>query len=388
MTRSVGRPRQQGNKDLPEGLHPPAGGRGAWRMTHPITGKIRTLKTKVRKEAIRRYWAIRKHYEKPVEIIAAEFAGGERTSELIEKYRTHHLKNAKFKGKPLSDNTIRTYDNYLENFRIADDLNVPVKCFDHVDEGPRKIRKYLAPWIDKPKTYNYRLSCLTRFFDWLIDTGQLVRNPCGPIEHRTPVASTVGYMPDNDFISITDRLAERYHQAYAYACDWLYLISGHPANMLDVKESQILEKEIHYTKTKNDQPVIVERDSEIDSVIEWFRKYKKDNSIASPYLIVHPVERNDWIELNEAGKAIDKTLARKPIRRQHLYRLFKNAARDRNLHHYTLRHIRPKASTDETQITGELSNKGAWESEAMMKRYNKKKLPIRVKNNLKRLKAS
>jgi hypothetical protein len=174
-------------------------------------------------------------------------------------------------------------------------------------------------------------------------------------------------------------MAELYHEVYARACDWLYLMSGRPTNMLDVKESQIMDTEIHYYASKNEQPVIIERDAEINELIKWFRDYKKEQSIASPYLIVHPSKR--------PNKRMRKT-ARKPITATQLYRYFKDAADAFKLGHYQLRDIRPKALTDEAKIAGQATNKGAHKTQAMREHYVKITLPVRVQNNLKRIRTA
>jgi hypothetical protein len=376
----MGRPRKQGNKDLPEGLHPPSSRGKAWRMEHPVTGLLKRLKgvtTKV--EAIEVYWIIKDRYKPKVEAVAAEFTGGELVSDIAEKYRTEQLPTAMSKTgkKSLDGNTRRTYDNYLENIRDAVEFKVPVSTFADIDEGPRIIRAYLSKWLTKPKTYNYRLSCLSRLFEHCIDLGKLVRNPCDPIGHRRAPDRDV-YMTDEHFISITTKLEEKYHEVYARACDWLYLMSGRPTNMLDVKESQIQEKEIHYLATKNTQPVIMERDPELDELIDWFRQYKREQKIVSPFLIVHPTDAH-------------RKLACKHITTYRLYRCFKRAMKESDLAaempNYTLRDIRPKALTQEAEIEGESTNKGAHKTKSMRDKYVRKAVPMRVKNKLKRLKA-
>ena len=52
---------------------------------------------------------------------------------------------------------------------------------------------------------------------------------------------------------------------------------------------------------------------------------------------------------------------------------------------YTLRDLRPKALTDEAEIAGCATNKGAHVTEHMRRHYVKRHLDVRVKNNLKRV---
>ncbi len=142
--------------------------------------------------------------------------------------------------------------------------------------------------------------------------------------------------------------------------------------MLDVKERQIIDNTIHYQASKNDQPVIVEMDSELCDLVAWFRDYKKQQNIISQYLIVHP-------------KTAPRGQATKQVTGERLYRYFKKAATRLKLKKYHLRHIRAKALTDEAVLAGQATNKGAHKTEGMRQLYVKKKIPVVVRNNIKRL---
>lgn len=371
MMLAMGRPRKENNKDLPKDFYPPAGGRGCYRMKNPVTGLPKSLKTKDKDEALELYWAIKNHYSPTIQVKAATFVSGQLLSDIATQYRIEQLPIATSKGNPLDINTKKTYGNYLKNIHDATCFKVPVSVFDDVDEGPRIVREYLSKWINKPKTYNYRLSCLSRLFAWIVDMGKLVRNPCDPINHRTPTKREV-YMTDEHYLLIRDRLTEKFGEVYARALDWLYIMSGRPTNMMDVQESHIHEKEIHYYAYKNDSPVIVDRDDVIDELVAWFRAYKRAQGIFTQYLIVHPAKAQ-------------RGLAKRPIDSGRLYRYFKRAMKDVGLSGYTLRDIRPKALTDEATLAGEATNKGAHKTQAMREHYVKIKPPIRVRNNLKSL---
>lgn len=379
MIREMGRPRSPNNKDLPKDFYPPAGGRGCYRMLDPITRNPKSLETKNKGDALELYWAIKELHKPNVKAQAASFAGGPLLSDMAERYRLERLPTATAKSKPLDKNTKKTYGNYLKNIHAATCFKCPVSIFNDVDEGPRILREYLSTWLNQPKTYNYRLSILSRLFGWLIDLGKLVRNPCDSIGHKTPGTREV-YMTDEHYLLIRDKMLEMFGEVYARALDWLYLMSGRPTNMMDVKEGQILEKEINYYASKNDSPVIVERDPEIDELISWFREYKRTQEhkgavgIASPYLIVHPAKAK-------------RGLAKRPISADRLYRYFKRAMKAAGVTGYALRDIRPKALTDEAVLAGESTNKGAHKTKRMRDHYVKVKLPVHVKNNLKRLKA-
>jgi len=369
----MGRPRNNKNKDLPPGLEPPSGA-GCYRMPHPLTGKRMSLKTKDKKQAIDRYWKIKARYEDEVAAMLADkalYGTGLSLSEIAKTYREtllpHALNN---RGKKLDDGTEKIYRNYLKNLEADDIGHRPVTLFSHPEQGPQVVREYLSQWLGQPKTYNNRKSCLSKLFDHCIDKGLIQRNPCQVIKNKLTTADET-YIPDEHYLLITDKLAEVYGEVYARVCDWLYLVSGRPTNMLNVIDKDI-DEAIYYYATKNDQPVIVELDAELKTLVEWFREEKRSQNTISRFLIVHP-------------RSAGSKLRGKNITTEQLYRRFKDAARRVELGHYTLRHIRPKALTDEAMLAGEATNKGAHKTQAMRERYVKKQIPVRVQNNLKRL---
>lgn len=371
----MGRPRSKGTKDLPPGLEQP-GKYGSYRMAHPLTGKRMSLHTKDKKQAIDRYWQIKARYEDEVVAKMADAAmreKGDTLASIAKAYREtllpHALNN---RGKKLDKGTEKIYRNYLKNLEADDIGNRPVTLFSHPDHGPQIVREYLSQWLGQPKTYNNRKSCLSKLFDHCIDKGLIQRNPCQVIKNKLTKPDET-YIEDAHYILIVDKLQELYGEVYAMAVDWLYLVSGRPTNMLNVIDKDIRES-IYYYATKNDQPVIMEMDPELAKIVEWFRDYKRKEGIVSKYLIVHP-------------RIAGSKLRGKVITTENLYRRFKDAARRVDLGHYTLRHIRPKALTDEATLAGEATNKGAHLTQAMRERYVKRKPPTRVQNNLKRLRT-
>jgi len=373
----MSRPRKKGNKNLPDGLYRPSG-KGCWRMIHPITGKIRSLKPKDPIEALQLFREIT--LRKPEtsdsrrETVVSTFLSSERTlADLAKEYRETRLEKAVTrKGKPIGDNTRRTYKNYLLNIEKAPDLRVAVEIFRDPDRGLSILRAHLKRWLDHPKTYNYRLSCLSRVFSYAVEIGLLPRNPCGDIE-RKPSADRDVYMSDEHYSAITAKLGEMFDEVYVRACDWIYLISGRPSDMLEIKESDITEDAVQYYAGKNQQLVHVKRDDEIDYLIDWFQTFKKQRGIDSQYLIVHPLNAS-------------RNLGGKPITREMLYRYLKKAMIAAQLPTYTLRDLRPKALTDEAANAGMPTNKGAHRTEQMRKHYVKKMIPVEVTNTLKRIK--
>lgn len=370
---SMGRPRTK-HKDLPPGLEPPTRA-GCYRMPHPITGKRMSLKTKDKTQAIDRYWKIKARYEDEVTAALAEralYGGGQPLKEIAKTYRETLLPQAlNNRGKKLDPGTEKIYRNYLKNLEASDIGKRPVTLFSHPDHGPQVVREYLSQWLGQPKTYNNRKSCLSKLFDHCIDKGLIQRNPCQVIKNKLTTPDET-YIEDAHYVLIVDKLQELYGEVYAMAVDWLYLVSGRPTNMLNVIDKDIGEA-IYYYATKNDQPVIVEMDPELAKIVVWFRDYKRKEGIVSKYLIVHP-------------RSAGSKLRGKVITTEQLYRRFKDAAKQVELGQYTLRHIRPKALTDEAVLAGQATNKGAHKTQAMRERYVKQQIPVRVQNNLKRIK--
>lgn len=368
---SMGRPRKKGNKDLPVGLEPPYGA-GNYRMRHPVHGFMFSLKTKDRALAKERYFAIMETLKGEIEktelhsLLSINKNGS--LSQYIIDYRDNYLPVAlNNRGKQMNDGTKRIYRNYFTqiNKEIG---HYPVTDFNQ-DEGARIVRQYLSAWLLKPKSYNNIKAALSKLFDHIIDLGLITQNPCQAIKNKRTEKRDV-YLTDEHYLLITNKMMLE-HELYAKAIDWLYIMSGRPTNMLDIKEKQITDRGIEYQATKNDQFVIVEVDAELKELVSWFRNFKKEQGTVSPYLIVHP--RN-----------AKRGLARKPVTAERLYRVFKRACAVLELR-YTLRDIRPKALTDEALLAGKATNKGAHITQAMRDHYVKIKPPVRITNNLKRI---
>jgi len=370
----MGRPRSKGNKDIPEGLYPPSNGRGSWRMKHPLTGRRLTLQTKDKAQAISRYWKLKARYEDQVIEQLDIPKCKTNTTTLLQNYINDILpKSLSRKGTPLGKSTIEIYSYYLNNAQEDKIFNLPITVFGHLEKGPETVRKYLAQYLSQAKTYNNRKSSLSRFFDYCIDLGEIQRNPCQVIKNRTAQQDKT-YLPHNHYLEIMNQLTiDQKSEVYARACDWIYLVSGRVNDMLDIKEKQIINDSIHYQASKNNQPVIVEMDNELRELVKWFQDYKKKQNIISRFLIVHP-------------KTAPRGQATKPITGKRLYIYFKKASKKLGYMKYHLRHLRAKALTDEAVLAGEATNKGAHRTESMRQRYVKKKVPMVVQNNIKRLK--
>ena len=79
------------------------------------------------------------------------------------------------------------------------------------EQGPQLLRHYLKSWLDKPKTYSYRLRCLSRLFKRAVDAILLRKN----IDSRASKGRDV-YMSDDDYLAITDKQTEDFHWLYAH----------------------------------------------------------------------------------------------------------------------------------------------------------------------------
>lgn len=384
----MGRPRNKGNNRYPEGFYPPDKKNGC-RMAHPITGKKMALKTRDIDEGLDRFWQIKEHFRKQqdqaliTDFVSHHQGTGPFLSIIARDYRIKHLpkaisKRGASKGEPLDAQTINAYSNYLLNLEEEPLFQQPISLFGDPAYGPKVIRQYLSRWLDNPKTYNYRLTCYSRLFEHAIDLGLIQRNPCRDIRNRTTTRRDV-YITHDHYKQIVKNLRDDFHEVYARACDWLYLLSGRAGNMLAIEEKHISDTEVRYYATKNKRLASVTMDKEIHWLIDWFRQYKRDVGIVSPYLIVHPLK-------DSHGKKLRRGIAAQPVTVEHLYRRFIKSTNKAGLetYGYTLRDLRPKALTDEAEKAGKKTNKGL-HSETMQAHYIKKVVPETVTNNLKRI---
>lgn len=375
MIMPMSRPRKTGNKDLRPGLYRREN--GVYRMKHPVNGKFFSLDTKDRQEAETLYDELMRHLMDEVSQAKADklvkkIKGDELTlAEFAKVFREDHLPTLLGrKRKPINDESKKAYNNFLKNsIELFEGFDRPISYFSHPDNGPQVVRQYLSQWLNMPSPYNYRKACLSRVFQTAIDLGLLQRNPCTAIKNRESVSCDV-IIPKDHAKPILGRLAADYGDYVAMAVNWLYVVSGRPSDMLDVREQDISDTHLHYTANKNSQPVIMPLDDELIYLSEWFRNFKKKQGIVSQHLIVHPGN-------------VDKKIRYKAISREWLYRRFKAACVAVGYPDYTLRHLRPSALTEEARQAGESTNKGAHKTKAMQDHYVKEVQPMAVTNNLK-----
>jgi hypothetical protein len=366
----MSRPRKPGNKDLPSGLHRDHAGR--FYVVHPVSLRKAFLGTKDKHAALTFFRHVQTDWgseaaEAKAEKIASrvknvKLSTNPTLTDYCASFRKEKLPTlTKKNGKPLSKKTRDDYGRMLKN-QVENSalLVIPV-----ANVKPSLLRKYLASWLDAPSHYNYQKAVLSRVMHSAIDDGLIETNPVSAIVNRPVTARTV-YMSDDHYISITGNL-----EAWqAKACDLLYMISHRPSDVLLLKEDQIVNNEVRFTARKNDVDMVIEMNTDLAEIVGWFKKWKTELKITSPYLIVYP----PYSRRSSIGK---------PISVGYLSRKFAAAVIAAGLEPgtYALRDIRPKGLTDEYLIAGD-SDKGGHLTDAMKRRYRRVRLPMRAKNNL------
>ena len=372
---SVGRPRKI-NKDLPPGLFCYPG-----RNCYIRLGEMRPvdLHTKDKAEALAIYWEFRRawdmeqasrHAESITTQLQAAAKGCDRltVAGYAENWRKTKLPTlAKPNGKLLSKKTRADYARMLKN---QVEKFEPFKTIALSAVTTKDMRQFLAQWIDSPHHYNYTKSLLSRMLQFSVDEGLLDSNPIDSIRRR-PVAKRDVYMPNDHYVAITAKMTD----FEARACDLLYLISHRPKDVLSLKDAQIDGNIIRFTASKNDVDMEIEMNEDLAETIRWVRDRKTEQGIVSPHLVVYPTSS----KRRHIGK---------PLSAGYLSRKFADAVIAAGLTKgkYTLRDIRPKGLTDEFLVAGD-SDKGGHKTEAMKQHYRRVRLPMRAKNNLRRIRG-
>lgn len=335
------------------------------------------LKTKDRTEALAIYWEFRRTWDaeqgtKHAEIISSQLEAAAKGCDRLtiagyaEDWRKTKLATlAKPDGKLLSKKTRADYTRMLKN---QIEKYEPFKTIALSAVTTKHMRQFLAQWIDSPHHYNYTKSLLSRMLQFSVDEGLLDVNPIDSVRRR-PVAKRDVYMPNDHYVAITSKLSD----FESRACDLLYLISHRPKDVLSLKEAQIDGNIIRFTASKNDVDMEIEMNEDLAESIQWFRDWKTEQGIVSPYLVVYSTSS----KRRHIGK---------PISVGYLSRKFAAALISADLpkSKYTLRDIRPKGLTDEFLVAGD-SDKGGHKTEAMKQHYRRVRLPMRAKNNLRRI---
>jgi hypothetical protein len=370
----MARPRKSG-KDLPPGLYCYPGRNCYIRMGGMKPVDLGTTDRETAKDIyweFRKKWEIKKKVEKTDKVssrLEAAITGTDRitVATYAKTWRTERLPTlTKKTGRPLGEKTRTDYARILSN---QVESHEPFQKLALGSLSIQHIRQFLAPWItESPHFYNYVTSLLSRMLGFAVDEGLIDVNPVAQISRR-PVTKRDVYMSDEHYLSITRHLAE----FEARACDLLYLVSHRPADVLSLKEEQVDENTLRFTATKNEVDMEIEMNSDLVDTVQWFRDWKMKQDIDSAYLVVYPTSSK-------------RRYIGKPLSVSYLSRRFAAAVVAAGLERgtYTLRDIRPKGLSDEFVVAGD-SNKGGHKTEAMKKHYRRIKLPMRAKNNLKRI---
>lgn len=387
----MARPRTT-QKDLPPGLYCYPG-----RSCFIQVGSMKpvALNTQDPVEARAIYWEFKKLYDaqhatKQAETLAdrLELAakGGDVTTvaAYARTWRTTHLPTLlKRNGKPISEKTRGDYARMIENEVEKDER------FQSLAVGmvrTRDTRQFLARWIASPAYYNYIKAVLSRLFAQAVDEGLLDANPCAEVIRRA-VARREVVLPMEDYLKITAQLEEW----EARACDLVYLISHRPSDVLrlqdkapwvryelkwdEKREEERMAVVVSFTATKNEQAVEVsdwvDAEGGIEATLAWFRKWKTEQEIVTPHVVVYP----KTARRKDIGRAVS---------RDYLSRRFAEAVTKAGFEagRYTLRDLRKTGLTDEARIAGEATKKGGHKTEQMRQYYVVGSVPQRVRNNL------
>jgi len=354
-----------------------------------------TLPTKDPNEATALYWGFRKlwdeaHAAKQADELADKLTlaakGGDvmTVAAYAKQWRERHLPSLlKRNGKPISEKTRGDYGRMLAHHVEAHEAftSLPV-----AGTRTKDVRQFLSRWVGSPAYYNYIKAVLSRMFAQAVDEGLLDANPCTDVVRRATARREVA-LPMTDYLKITGGLKEW----EARACDLVYLLSHRPSDILGLRdeapwvryetwwdETREADRQaviISFTASKNGQAVEIadwaDAEGGIESVLAWFRRWKRSQGIASPWVVCYP----------PAGRRRDVGC---PVSRDYLYRRFAEAVKAAGFAPgaYTLRDLRKTGLTDEARIAGKATDKGGHKTEQMKQYYVVGGVPSRVRNNL------
>ncbi|MDX1558295.1 MAG: hypothetical protein R3193_05275 [Marinobacter sp.] len=383
---------------------------GVYYVVNPDTRRQISLKTTDRSKAITRWAGLLRIWEQErgeydLDEAAqklsttSQFESGSEVSlaNYMRKWRTevlgHGYKDGKIvwgechvlsqrgrnRGKPIALASRRDYASDAQQLEASDDS-------DFLLSDPnilRRIRRLLAPWLTKPTHYNGLRNTLSRILMHAVQDGVIDRNPIRDIEKISEPKREV-LIPDDAYVKITEQLCiHRINKRIkdgtwrAKICDLIYMMSQQPIDVFGLKEEQIKYDEgefgeIHFARHKTGVPIIIEMNKELRDLIDWFRNWKRDQEIISPYLMVYP-------------RYFDMRSRTKPVRHRFMQISWAEACEAAGFKgQYQLRDLRKKGLTDEFLSQGE-NNKGGHESPQMRKHYRLIRPPERSKSTLKSL---
>ena len=394
MIGGMGRNRSRRNADLVQypGLHRDS--KGYFFIKSPINKKQASLGTKDKATAIRLWRPIARKWDETIEAdevnrIAERLNAASDVlsfSEYCKKYRETRLAKAtKRNGEALGAKTANDYRLMLKNqIEPHKGFNVSIKQLD-----TKAVRQYLAAYMDRPATYNYHLSIISRVCNEALDEGLIDTSPATDIQRRARVKRKT-YIDDETYLAITGELTEW----EAKVCDLIYMVGGRPGDVLQLKHTDISDGIIHYTAAKNTQSLEIEMNRDLAALVAWFYSWKRKQGVLSRHVACYP-------------RTARQDMRGKPLSVPYMSRKFTAACRklgyvmrDKSGHPvdsngdkvdvnsaktlYELRDLRPKGLTDEFLAGGE-NNKGGHKTEAMKQHYRRVSVPIKAASNVKAL---
>lgn len=248
---------------------------------------------------------------------------------------------------------------------MATDLDVPLESLE-----PKHLRRFLTQWMDSPAYHNYMLALLVRVYAQAVREGRIDRNPAKEVERQAPPKRDT-YISDEAYAKVMAQLPAEW---MVRACDLVYLLSQRPGDVLDLQHSNLDwdVPSVWLEQLKTGQPVEVVMNEDLEATVRWFLAWKKEQGIASPYLICTPRGHRSG-----AGKRVST---------EYLSKKFAQAVKDAGFPagEYKLKDLRPKSLTDEFVEAGD-SDKGGHKSEEMKRYYRRGHLPMRAQANVRRV---
>lgn len=385
----MGRPRNEGSKDLPPGLflYP---GRDAYIKLGDM--KPLTIKgVRTRAEALPLYWEFRRIYDaersaKNTEALFAQIVtaakGGDVTTvaAYAKNWREKHLPILLARsGEPLSK---KTRVDYASIVRAQVEEHDVFKTLAISGARTKHLRAFLAQWIGSPHFYNYALSVSSRFFQQAVDEGLLEDNPAANVNRRpTPKRKVV--VPMDHYLAITKKLEEW----EARACDLIYLASHRPGDVLRLEDRppsvryelrrgrKVVVLGLKATKNKEAIDIYddVEKNGGIEATLQWFREWKaRQNFVGIHHVVVYP----------RYGSPMRRVIGR-PLSVKYLSGRFRWATAQCGLKgKYQLRDLRKTGLNDEARKAGKATNKGAHKTQEMREYYVVDVIPQRARSTL------
>lgn len=371
----MNRPRTPGRKDLPRWFRARKKGAGGYYIEHPLTRECSSLGSN-KDEALALYWAIVPEIEAQVRaarnqtradsvvrVLAAEpkQAPGETLRAFLERWRTKVLPITKKRGSTgaLSPKTAGDYDRMLRC--QIEPLEAALIDLARVDS--QSIRAMLSPWLTMPHQYNYMRAVLSRALQHAVDEGTLPTNPMRAIEPRGK-PKRQAYITDADYLAIVGHIKQEYARR---AIGMLYLLAMRPGDFLALRVDALVKVDNRWCVNFAAQKTGVEQElmsnQALHDQLEWWRAWRNAHAPLSPFLLVHPRDAH-------------RLLCSRPISRDWLHGVFKEAAVAAGHPEYTLRDIRPKALTDEA-LAGNTGNRGGHLTQQMRDHYQRIRLPER-----------